>query len=118
MHSFVMVGAAPREKQSNQGYKDEHLGSWPVHVWRCGSADQLVSEQRPPSHEQDLVCSQPMNMQTRIDVTDKYRYVCNISKHNVYNILCYAFVTDGEVVTLPAGSPQGLGMGTSLQSPI
>ena len=46
-------------------------------------------------------CSQPMNMQTRSDVTDKYRYVCNNSKHNVYNILCYGFVTDGDVVTLP-----------------
>ena len=62
--------------------------------------------------------SQPMNMQTCSDVTDKYRYVCNNSKHNVYNILCYAFVTDEDVVTLPAGSPQGLGMGPSLQSPI
>ena len=46
------------------------------------------------------------------------RYVCNNSKHNVYNILCYAFVTDGDVVTLPAGSLQGLGMGPYLQSPI
>ena len=63
-------------------------------------------------------CSQPMNMQTRSNVTDKYRYVCNISKYNVYDILCYAFVTDGDVVMLPAGSPQGLGMGPSLQSTI
>ena len=64
-------------------------------------------------------CSQPINMQTRSDVTDKYRYVCNNSvKHNVHNSLWYAFVTDGDVVTLLAGSPQGLGMGPSLQSPI
>ena len=59
-----------------------------------------------------------MNMQTRSDVTDKYRYVCNNSvKHNVQNSLWYAFVTDGDVVTLPAGSPQGLEMGPSLQVP-
>ena len=64
-------------------------------------------------------CSQSMNMQIRSDVTDKYRYVCNNSvKHNVHNSLWYAFVTDGDVVTLPAGSQQGLGMGPSLQSPI
>ena len=30
----------------------------------------------------------------------------------------YAFVTGGDVVTLPAGCQQDLGMGHSLQSPI
>ena len=61
MHGLVMAGAAPREKQSNQSYEDEHLRSWPVYVWRCGPADWLVSEQRPPSHEQDLSCMQSTN---------------------------------------------------------
>ena len=32
--------------------------------------------------------------------------------------LWYAFIIDGDVVTLPAGSQQGLGMGRSLQNPI
>ena len=64
-------------------------------------------------------CGQPINMQTRSDVTDKYRYVCNNSvKHNVYNSLSYAFITDGDVVTLLAGRQQGLGMEPSFQSPI
>ena len=34
-----------------------------------------------------------------------------------HNNLWYAFVTDGDVVILPAGSQQGLGMGPSLLSP-
>ena len=88
IHGFVMAGAAPTGK-TKQGYEDEHLGSLSVRVRRCGQADWLVSEQRPPTHEQDLSwCSQPMNMQTHTDVTDKYRYLCNNSvKHNVNNSL-------------------------------
>ena len=61
MHGFAMAGAAPREKRSNQNYKDEHLGSWPVYVRRCGPADWLVSKQRAPSHEQNLSCMQSTN---------------------------------------------------------
>ena len=44
-----------------QSYEDEHLESWPVYVRRCGPADWLVSEQRPPSHKQDLSCTQSTN---------------------------------------------------------
>ena len=35
-----------------------------------------------------------------------------------HNSLWYALETDGDEVTLPAGSQQGLGTGSSLQSPI
>ena len=123
MHGFAMAGVAPREKRSNQNYKDEHLGSWPVYVRRCEPADWLVSKQRAPSHELVLhACSQPMDMQKRSDVTDKYRYVAiQIIQQNTmclgHNSLWYAFVTVGDVVILPAGSQQGLGMGPSLLSP-
>ena len=57
--------------------------------------------------------NQPMNIQTHSDVTDMSRYVCN-----VHNSLWHAFITVGDVVTLPAGRQQALGMGPSLQSPI
>ena len=51
------------KNKAHQSYcnKDEHLGSWPVYVRRCGPADWLVSEQRPPSHKQDLSCIESTN---------------------------------------------------------
>ena len=113
MHGFVTAGAAPREKQSNLSYEEEHLVSWPVYVRRYGPADWLQSKGLLATSKTCPACIQPMNMQTCSDVTDKYRY--NLVKHNS---LWYASVTDGDIVTLPAGSPQGLGMGPSLQSPI
>ena len=84
MHGFAMAGVAPREKRSNQNYKDEHLGSWPVYVRRCGPADWFKSKGLLATNKTCAACSQPMDMQKRSDVTDKYRYVYNNSaKHNV-----------------------------------
>jgi len=60
---FVMVGAAPQEKQSAiKATKMSILDLDPyVFVLRCGPADWFVSEQRPPSHKQDLSCMQSTN---------------------------------------------------------
>ena len=68
-------------------------------------------------HGISCVLAMPL-MQTSRDVTEEFRYVCNNSvKHTMclgHNRLWYAFATNGNVVTLPAGSQQGLGMGPSL----
>ena len=68
-------------------------------------------------HGISCVLAMPL-MQTSRDVTEEFRYVCNNSVKCTmclgHNRLWYAFATNGNVVTLPAGSQHGLGMGPSL----
>ena len=71
-----MAGAVPQEKQSNQSYEDEHLGPY-----MGGDADQqfgwFQSKGLLATSKTCPACSQPMDMQTRSDVTDKYRWRCS-----------------------------------------
>ena len=66
------------------------------------------------------VCSQPMDMQNAVMSLTSIGMYTIIQQNTMclgHNSLWYAFVTDGDVVILPAGSQQGLGMGPSLLSP-
>ena len=71
-----MAGEVPREKQSNQSYEDEYLRSWQVYVRGC-QIDWFQSKGLLATSRTCPACSQPMDMQTRSDVTDKYRWRCS-----------------------------------------
>ena len=78
MHYFGMAGTALDKKQS---YEDEHLGDLGPYIF--GDVDEQIgwflSTGFLATSNTCIACSQPMDMQTRSDVTDKYRYVCNNS---------------------------------------
>ena len=112
MHGFIMAGAAPWEK--NKEIKATKMSILDLGQYMFGDVGQQIDRFQSKSllatSKTCPACSQPMNMQTHSDVTDKYRYVYNNSvKHKVHNSYWYAFATDRDIVTLPAGSQQGLG---------
>ena len=82
MHGFVMhggCGTAGKTKQS----KATKMSILNLGPYMFGDVDQQIgwfqSKGLLATSKTCPACSQPMNMQTRSDVTDKYRYVCNIS---------------------------------------
>ena len=112
-----------RHRGKNEATKTTKMSILDLGQYMFGDVDQQIgwfqSKGLLATNKTCAACSQqPMDMQKRSDVTDKYRYVIQQNTMCLgHNSLWYAFVTDGDVVILPAGSQQGLGMGPSLLSP-
>ena len=80
MHGFAMAGAAPREKKpKNEATKATKMRILDLGQHMFGDVDRQIgwfqSKGLLATNKTCPACSQPMDMQKRSDVTDKYRYV-------------------------------------------